>query len=191
MYKLLLWLTTAFILVSCSEKHEGASMNIETKINKITEWNEHEDHVQFTTIPSGSFIIGSERVSSEFWDSANGEKVVPELMHVAILEDAFHDEDLVAIEFDINSKEIQSVYLCIVDNLAGLGKPNEEISKIKVHMLKKPSLYYLDKNNKNFNHIYNVLSEAYNNFNRGVEVAIAVPPGEYFIEDAVIVTSLE
>lgn len=175
------------LTLSYSIKSENLTVNIETKINTITKWYECGDHIKITASPSGSFITGSEKVAPEFWESAEGEKVNHERMDVSTMESAFHEKKYVVIEFDTDNKKIKATYFPIIDSIAVLGDPNEDSDEIMVHALKRPSLYYLKKNHKNFNHIYSVLSEAHNRLKEGVEAAVAVSPGAYFVEDAIIV----
>jgi len=174
---------------SNSIKSEGLAMNIETKINRIIEWREQDGSVQIVAKPSGLFVTNSKRVDPEFWDNVKGEKVNHELMDVATMESAFHEKKHVVIKFNLENRTIESTYYPIVDNISVLGDIEEGADKIMVHALKRPSLYYLKKSHKNFNYIYSVLSEANKSLKTGVKAAIAVPPGEYFIEDAVIVES--
>ena len=149
-------------------------MNLEIKINRVTNLKKSADRFKVATNRSGDLWLNVTDFSLNIVDT---------------LHSVFSSQELFVFEFLPESKEIKNMYYPVIDNIIALSKSMEQTDSIQVQAMKRPSLYFLYISHPGFLKLHEELIKANKDWKIGVEAALAVRPGEYYVNDVLLIKS--
>lgn len=155
---------------------EEQNMDVHVRLNHVLQIRHDEEKSQI--------IINTDRSNELILDSSTQNKYILDFLHLAL-----SNKSLIVIEFDSKSNRIYNLYYPITDTIFSIADLTDKDNKIQVHALKCPTLLALKKENPQFEKLYKILLEAYENRSVGYKVSLAVSVGNTEIMDVFLIRS--